>query len=236
MTTFSQLVDDLCVELVRPDLRPFIAASLNQVIRELHFDEKTEMPVHFGSNRYEVETLSLNPQMAVWPIPVVTRFQFLEAIFLPEYGEYAIQRNPRRVFEVEDNTNFYWYRTGPAIAIGGVAPVTHAKISWFEYLPNLENFPSGGRPATYDPVAENWSYYTVGGVNYALDDASMLRALELTTNWMILRWATILKAGVRNKVYIRLGDEIRARTTYSIYSTGRRQVINSEALNLESHR
>lgn len=234
MTTFSQIVDELVTELIRPDLRDSIARYLNQTLREVHFDEKTEMPVYYGSNRLEEDvTFVTNP--AVWMIPTIPRFQAVETIYLPNHCEYARQRPLRRVFDSEDKTQFFWYRTGPSIAIGGVAPITAAKLSWFEYVGNLQFFKTGQRPVLFDSATGDWAYQTVDGVDWGATTESRLAALEMSTNWLLLRWTESIKAGVRNKVYIRLGEDVRARTTYSIYSTARKQIINSESLNTESY-
>lgn len=234
MTTFSQIVDALVLELVRPDLRDSIARYLNQTLREVHFDEKTEMPVMYGSNRLE-EDVTFPTDPAVWSIPSIPRFQSLETIYLPSHREYARQRPLRRIFDDEDKTRFFWYRTGPSIAIGGIAPVKAAKISWFEFVGNLHFYKSGQRPVTFSEATGAWEYHNVNGTDWGATPESRLAALELSTNWLLLRWEESIKAGVRNKVYIRLGEDVRARTTYSIYSTARKQIINSESLNIESY-
>lgn len=235
MTTFSQMVDELTLELVRPDLRDTICSYLNQTLREVHFDEKTEMPVFYGDNRFEAEAY-FNTNPVVWPIPFVSRFQALDVIYLPWCGEYAVQRTLRRIHDSEDRTRFYWYRTGPAIAIGGIGQVIpSAQIAWFEFVRNLAFFPAGTRPATFKRDSGEWEFHNVGGTDYGSTPSLREQALEMSTNWLLERWSEIIKAGVRNKVYIRLGEQERARTTYPIYSTGRKQIINTESLNTESH-
>lgn len=59
MTTLSQLVDDLLVELVRPDMRSMLVDYANQTVREMHFRPATNAPVLFDANRYEEQILSL---------------------------------------------------------------------------------------------------------------------------------------------------------------------------------
>lgn len=232
MTTFSQLVDEIVVELLRPDLRTTAASYLNQTIREVHMHEQTQLPIYFESNRLEDEgTVATLP--ALWDIPSVPRFQALETLYYPDFGEYARKRHPSKI-RLQKSLDFpyYWYRTGSAIALGGLEVGHDYEISWFEYPRTLTYYAAASRPMTYATDSDTPTYNTVGAIDYNSTPELQAEAERLTTNWLIQRWAETLKQGVRNKIWVRLGEETRLRASYSIYSGLRAQLINAESMEL----
>lgn len=232
MSTFSQVVDELVTEHLRPDLRTSIAAYLNATIREVHMREQGGTPIYYESNRLE-DTGTIAALPALWDIPSVPRFQVLETLFFPDYGEYAKKRAPARVHLTQFNGSpFYWYRTGSAIAMSGILVGQDFNISWFEFPKTLLYYVSGQRPMTWSEETELPTYHTVGATDYNLNAASRALADSLTTNWLILRWKEMLKQGVRNKIFVRLGEETRARASYSIYSGLRGQCMASESMEM----
>jgi predicted DCC family thiol-disulfide oxidoreductase YuxK len=102
----------------------------------------------------------------------------------------------------------------------------------FEYPTALKYKVTASRPAQYD-VESGWTYATVGSVNYDLDADSRELARSLVTNWILLRWADILREGLRAKIYKRLSDQLRAQTSYSLYSQLRQGLYTSEAAELQ---
>lgn len=235
MSTFSQLVDELTIEHLRPDLRTTISSYLNATIREVHMHETTQLPVYYESNRLEVDVVVATDPPALWAIPKVTRFQAIETIYYPDFGEYATKRAPSRIYQPHlVGSPFFWYRSGPTIALGGLNITNKAKISWFEYPRALTYYAAAARPATWDAASESLIYNTVGSTDYDATDESRELAEELTTNWLLQRWGEMLKQGTRNKIFARLGEEARTRTSYSMYVSQRVQCVNSESMELNS--
>lgn len=228
MTTFSQLVDDMTTEHVRPDLRTSIAAYANQTIREVHAGRNNSAPILFGSNRYEAEwTVVGNPSL--WTIPHVSRFQRLEAVYLVEAGVYAQERSPDRVYkDYSPENRYYWYRTGAQIAIGDRSSQslvgTTVRFSYFLFPKQLKYYAANARPAVFDVETEGFTY----AAGYEVSDESRAQAEELSTNWILLRWGeAVIKQGVRAKVFARLGEE-RARIAYSSFESMREQLHAAE--------
>jgi hypothetical protein len=235
MSTFSQLVDELTVEHLRPDLRVTISSYLNATIREVHMHEQTQVPVYYDSNRLEVEVTISGSPPALWEIPKVTRFQAVDAIYYSDFGVYAVKRAPTKVYAPHlQGSPYYWYRSGQTIALGGLNATNKAKISWFEYPKTLLYYAAAARPMVWNVETESPSFQTVGAVDYNSTPELQATALELTTNWLIQRWAEMLKQGVRNKVFARLGEMDRTRTSYSMYASQRAQCINSESMELNT--
>lgn len=57
-------------------------------------------------------------------------------------------------------------------------------------------------------------------------------ALAKVTNWILERHEEMLAEGLRAKVYKRMADETRSRTSYSQYEAMRIGVTNTESLEL----
>ena len=225
MSTFSQIVDELATEHLRPDLLVTICEYLNQTIRELHMAKGTGNAILFDSNRVEAQFVP-SSLPAQWPIPVTTRFQRLETVFYVERGVYARKLNPTRVYENGHN-NFdpYWYRSGQYIILNGLNQGETAKISYFEFPRRLAYYPTSQRPASFNFESEAFTYLT----SYDTDDNTRLTAQGLVTNWMLLRWPTVLKEGVRAKVFKRLGEKDRAIMAFSAFEAQREGLNSAES-------
>lgn len=226
MTTFSQLVDELAAEVVRPDLRTTICSYVNQTIRELHSRRDSGLPVQFASNRVETEVTAAELPF-VWSIPNVARFQSIESIFDPATGQYLRQKTPGDIYR-DTNHPFpalYYYRSGPTVVLNGIAVGASVKMSYFEYPRLLTYYASDERPAVWDSITEVFTYLA------AYESTSELQetAESLTTNWLLLRWGElVIKEGVRAKVWKRLAELDRARLAYSAYSSLRDQLVATE--------
>lgn len=228
MTTLSQLVDELADECKRPDMLLQIAEFTNQTIRELHMRRAQGglmSPVHYDSNRVEDE-IEITALPAQWDIPAVTRFQKVETIYCVERGTYLTLRHPTRALESGfPNRDPYFYRAGSYVVLNGIAVGETAKISYFEFLRFLTYYVTALRPATWNPVTEAYTYLSAYNVN----DASRENARNLTINWMLLRWSTVVKEGVRAKIWKRLGEEMRAKMSFSAYEALRDGMQASES-------
>lgn len=230
MTTFSQLVDEMTIELIRPDLLDTITSYVNQTIRELHARRADSSPILFASNRIEAEwTVAASP--AVWPVPSVTRFQTMEAAYCEALDAVFKPRNPGRINEEQfaPSNRFYRYRTGPAFAFGDRARLSligHTiKLSYFEFPRLLKYYEPAARPAIWDMETESFAYAD------AYDSTAELRATAelLTTNWILLRWGeSVVKQGVRAKVFARLGEQERSKTSYSAFEAMREAMNGNE--------
>lgn len=226
MTTYSQLVDELVTEFVRPDLRVSITSYVNQTIRELHADSKAQTPILFDANRMEYEGM-VSSLPAQWMIPHVTRFQRLETVYYPDYGVYAKQRHPSRAYEQRDNlTRFYWYRSGPVIILSGLEENNEFKLTYFEFPRHLIYYAPDARPAIWDYEAEVFEF----NPEYIGTPELQELAIELTSNWLLLRWLECIKQGTRAKIWARVGEADRGRVAYSLYEQERQQLVLSESL------
>ncbi len=222
-TTFSQLVDDLAVELRRSDLRDTIATYVNQSVRELHSRPSQNVIVKFDANRVEDEQVVASANPYLWQIPSVTRFIDIETAYLPEYGIYVPPKNPKisREFSFQPNSEIYYYRTGPTYAFAGIGVGATVQLSYFMYPRFLAYKASVDRLVRYDPDTDSFVLIAGGG-------APTEEQLDLEVHWPIMRWADTIRQGARSKVYGRLGDMDRSRTAYSAFESSRMTVWNSE--------
>lgn len=240
MTTFSQLIDEVYVELVRPDMKGMLPAYLNQTIRELHQNSLTNpsMPVFYDDNRMEAEVVvtgaDVNQGIFLWSIPVTSQFQAMEAVWYAGANVYAKERNPstarlRTMSSVDDK--YYFYRTGPQYAFsctGGDGQ--KIQLSWFEYPRTLKYYPNDAtRPMSYD--VETQTYTRNPNYTPVQSDA---QAQLLTVNWLLDRHEDTLKEGLRAKAYKRMGEEFRASRCYSQFENMRSGVQAAESLDLSA--
>jgi len=227
MTTFSQLVDDMTKELLRPDLRNTIVAFTNQTIRECHLKQPDGVAILFESNRQEVEwTVPSLP--AVWPIPFVTRFQRMQTAFYKERNCLAKKKDPNKALRNGVNSyDPFWYRTGGFFAFNGINAGETVQIGYYEYPARLKYYPDdSSRPCNFNFETELYTYNTASNVN----DTTRATARDLCTNWLLLRWGeSVIKAGVRLKVFARLGDDTRAKLMYGPFENLRKGMIASES-------
>lgn len=234
MTTFSQVIDELREELVRPDMTNFLVAYLNQTIRDMQFDSQTNRAVKYAENRKEeiltVTGVATPADAFVWELPNLALFQGMDAAYYDRVRRYAVSRAPS-VAKLESLSDplraFYWYRTGPAIAFAGAGGNGNTiRLSWFEYLPTLTYYADPkNRPVVYD--YETGLYMINTEYTPALTpEEKMLRS----TNWLLSRHVDTLKEGTRAKAYKRMDDANRGRLAYSQFESMRMQVINAESI------
>ena len=220
MTTFSQLVDDVVMELLRPDLLVAAVSYVNQTMRELHFKPNPagqSIMVHYDANRLEDEVPVNTPEPFLWTIPSTTSFQDMEAAYSPTIGLYIKPKNPRvtKAVSFEPNANVFWYRSGPSIAFAGLPNGSTLQISWFEYARSMGYRATADRVVEFDPL--NQVYVRVGG-GPAPTEAELL----LETNWMLQRWGdSVVKEGLRAKLWKRVGEIERGRMAYSAFESAR---------------
>ena len=230
MTTFSQLVDEMVRETKRQDLVTDIAKYLNQTIRELHMEPQRGNAVFYRQNRKEAVVTANVDSGQVWEIPNSPRFQGVEAVqFMSVYTD---SENPY-VKEFSPGVNlarstFGYYRVGDFFCFKGYGGLnSKIGISWFEFVQAHKYYVPGLNPALYD-IEDGWSYLPA----FDVDDTTRERARTLTSNWMLLRWKPVIEEGLRAKIYKRLSDESRARTSYSMYTTLRQGLYSSEVADL----
>jgi hypothetical protein len=237
MTTFSQLVDEMVIETRRPDLRSEIANYLNQTIREVHFEPSRGNVVLYGENRKEDQITAVSDSAQIWDIPSPTNFQTMEAVRFPSIClgrmEYVQEARPGPSLS---SRPFFYYRSGSSFVFGGTQGYggvgAFIQLSWFEYPPSLKYKVTADREATYD-VESGWTYNTVATVNYNSTPELQATARLRVTNWILLRWADVLREGLRAKIYKRLSDQLRAQTSYSLYSQLRQGLYTSEVAELQ---
>lgn len=222
MTTFSQLIDEMVLELLRPDLRTSITAYANSTIRELHAKPGNSAPILFGENRYEAEFSPLVVP-AVWPIPSMPRFQRLEIAYEPVKGVYYTERALTRINDTSPNP-YWWYRTGSNIAFSNLEVGETIDLAYFMFPRLLSYYAVPDRPATWDSTTEQFTYHAA----YNGTPELQATARDLTINWILSRWGELaVKQGIRSKVWARLDDN-RARIAYSAFEAMREQLQAAE--------
>lgn len=231
MTTFSQMVDDLTKEFVRPDLEDtngVISAYLNQTIREVHtgsqgqrykFDENCE--------EFSIDVPTLVDNQFIWPIANFNRLQLIESVWLPLIGRWSIAKRPRGLRSLGNQSyeeEVTHYQSGDSLVIRGVrVPGDGAiRLSAYYYPRSLVYRTKLTRWASYSDEDEAWTYHRLG-------DKPAAELEALSTNWLIQRWPDLLKEGVRAKVYKRLGDQLRMTSSYSAYQQIRNEMQSQES-------
>lgn len=228
MTTFSQMVDLLLKEIVRPDMVSMLPDYLNQTIREMHTNAQTSLPVGYADNRVEhiinIDSSVESTDSFVWPLPDVLRFQMVEAVYYRAWGLYAKQRTPdvARVRNFADPLRgYYYYRSGPNLAFSKPGRVgDKVEVSIFCYPRRLSYLQGTARKVAWNQDLEVFEYRNGGTI---LD-------LEKETNWLLQRHADCLMEGTRAKAYKRMDDQNRAKLCYSQYEAMRAAVIATESV------
>lgn len=231
MTTFSQLVDKMIRETHRPDMAPEIASYLNQVIREVHFDPQTNNVVIYSENYKEQQLVATVESGMTWSIPNPANFQAILGVKFARCDRWAKQVTPGPRIQLED---YCWYRGGSMLAFGGRLGYggigAAIQLAWYEYPRGLKYFPLVNRPAEYDPDS-GWTY----APTYDVDEVTRLQAREMVSNWLLMRWDTVLEEGLRAKIYKRTSDTERQRTSYSLYMQLRRGLYTSEVADVSQY-
>lgn len=235
MTTLSQLVDDLATETGRADMRATIAEYLNQTIREVHFSSGTGGTIFFAENLQEASLVANVDGGFGWDIPNPPNFQAMAAVKYESSWDrlganiWPKEMTPSRNLADLDN---YYYRAGGRFFFAGYGGNNAIiSIAWFEYPRRLIYKASGLRYAIWDAESDSWTY-----APSANTPELQLAARTLSSNWLLMRWRDVLAEGVRAKIYKRLGDEVRARTCYSLYSQLRIGLQTSESADLSGYR
>jgi hypothetical protein len=227
MTTFSQLVDKMVAELKRPDLQVEIASYLNQTIREMHIEPTRNNTVLYPSNRKEDQITTTVESGQTWNVPKASTFQGpLVARYENVFDSECQPVWPKEVKPgpIMSKIQEYFYRAGSYYVFncfGGVGSLI--TLMWYEYPPVLNYYASALRPGSYDEV-NGWTYLS----SYNDSDLHRQQAQDLCTNWILLRWSVVVEEGVRAKVFKRLSDDVRARTSYSMYMAQRNGVYTGE--------
>lgn len=220
MTTFSQIVDELATEMVRPGMHQILAGYLNQAMREVHFEVNTNQPVFFADSLHEAPlTVSgvTDTTPFLWTIPKAPLFQGIGAVWYHAYQVYARPRSPKINKLANPNApadRFSYYRTGAQFAFsetGGNGALV--SLCWFEYLPSL---------FYYDAVANRPVTYNLQNDTYTINPAyvgTAEQAMATSTNWLIQRHPDLLRESVRAKHYRRADDQFRSSVAYSSYKT-----------------
>lgn len=226
MTTFSQLVDEMVSETKRPDLVSEISRYVNQTIRELHFSADRNAALFYPENFREASLTATAEETFTWEIPNPTQFQKMAGVKFPNvydrdgYPVWATETVPGRHLNQLDH---FYYRVGGTFVFAGYGGIDGViALAWYEFPRSLVYKSTAARPASYDPES-GWSYAD------EVDDPELEEAARiLTTNWLLMRWHDVVAEGVRAKVYKRLSDTERARTSYSMYGSLRQGLWTSE--------
>lgn len=227
MTTFSQLVDEVVMECRRPDMVADIATFLNQTLRELHFSERNKA-ILYKDGLNEVLLTATQESGFNWAIPSPETFQ---AMALVRY-ETLIQQG-KRAYAPEKTPGIgligqtiFWYRVASTVCFSGYGGMgAQIALAYHSYTRRGKYYQAGGRPAEFDSDF-GWTY----AAPFDVDDESRAMARELVTNWLLMRWSDVIKEGVRAKVYKRLSDTERSRTSYSMFGALKEGLVSSESI------
>lgn len=227
MTTFSQLVDRIVNETRRPDLLVDIGDYLNQTIRELHFTPERGNAIFYRDNLREVQLTANSESAFRWQIPLPAVFQGMQAVRFDSVATrdvdqvYARETIPSRAIQ---GLEHFYYRAGDTYVFSGFGGLNaNISLAYYEYPRRLKYRALAERFASWDDES-GWSYHD----DWDDTDELKLDARNLSSNWLLLRWADVCAEGLRAKVYKRTSDDARARTCYSLYSQLRQGLFTSE--------
>lgn len=227
MFTFSQMVDEMVSEVKRPDLTSEIARYVNQTIRECHFSTDRQAAIFFKENFKEAQITATAESGQVWEVPNPTTFQKMAGVKYPTQFDsngdpvWAEETVPGRHLNRLDN---YFYQVGGSFVFSGYGGVgATISLAYFGFPSSLKYKAVAARPATYDEES-GWSYHPD-----ITTDEDRESARLVCSNWLLLRWSTVISEGVRAKTFKRVSDTERARNCYSLYGQLRQGLITSES-------
>jgi hypothetical protein len=231
MTTYSQLVDDMVAETRRPDLVGDVCLYLDQTIRELHFIPASGNAVLYRDNLTEIQLTASADSGFAWDVPDSATFQAMLAVRYDDildsfgYGFYPPEKTPGRGLT---GLKGFYYRAGTRYVFSGYGQMgSRISLAYYVYPRKLKYYAAGSRPAIYDSDM-GWTYADAFSGTPDLNQA----AQAYTTNWMLMRWDTVIREGLRAKIYKRLSDGDRAKLCYSLYSNLRQGLYTSESIDL----
>lgn len=226
MTTFSQLVDEICQETLRPDLVENVCSNILSTILELHSDSNSGEALGFADNLYEAAVVPPDGSDTFqWPIPYPNLFHFVEAVWLDGMQKYADQRVPSTMSLNPQIAADYaaWYRSGSYLCIEGHLGDT-VRIAIYQRPRGLIYYEPAQRPCMWNEQTQEYTYLP----SYDVNEATRETARLLCVNWMLERYDMMLKVGARAKMYSRLGDTEKSRVDYSQYNGLRPGFVSAE--------
>ena len=227
MPTYTEMVESLILESRRPDMRLVIAADLNSTIRDLHFRTvggDGGAPVRYSNNLVEDELTLAGSAPYMWDIPRPALFMAMEDVFCRNRNIHLELRSPKTIHRL--STDFtalaIYYRSGPAIVMGGVYSGDSIAISYYEYLGGLR---------LKTPDAQVIRSTETPGIYERISDSGVPTEAELAaeTNWLLDKYDMVIREGVLSKLYRRINDLDRAKMSYSAFESGRISIQNTEA-------
>ena len=232
MTTFSQLVDTIVSESRRPDMVQEISTYINQTIRELHFDSERNKILFFNDNFRESQLTASSESGFSWTIPNPAVFQKLKTVNYPTNMDWdgkpiwPQRTTPGRHL---NGMKYFYYQAGNQFFFEGYGGL-NAKINlgWFEF-PRRLPYVAENRLVTWDEENQDFVYDPS-----LVTDEQKADALAKATNWILTRHEDVVAEGARAKVYKRLSDTERARTSYSMYMSLRGGFWSNEVAFTES--
>ena len=222
------MVDSIVSETKRPDLVSDVARYLNQTIRECHFDPETNAAQFYRDNLRELQLNTGNAESSfTWEIPNPANFQQILAVnylgVFDSSGNTLWPKETRPGRHMRDLTSYFYRVQQTFVFVGFGGRQRLINLAYYSYPSSLPYFAPACRPAYYDDY---------GGLIYGPDwicDEDKENAKCLTTNWLLERWHTVVAEGVRAKVYKRIADTERARTSYSLYAQLRKGLMTAES-------
>lgn len=154
MTTYSQLVDELVLEVRRPDMVVDIARYCNETIRELHFDPKNNAALFYRENFREALILAASEASLTWTIPFPSLFQKMAAVkYLNQWGSgaqvYATETMPGRPL---NGMKWYYYQAGDSFVFSDFGGANaQVALGYYEFPRPLQYKVPAARLVVWDP-------------------------------------------------------------------------------------
>lgn len=228
MTTLTQVVDTIVAEVKRRDLTSRITTFANQTIREVHAQpNQLGRSLTFKANLHERILIPDVDTGFVWPIPEARNFQLLSDVWYQIPGVAPLERTPSSAMENrhEVNGRFYFYRSGDSFVFDGYggtdAPIM---VAYHSFPRRLTHFLRNA-PVLWNEEEQRYEYSD----EYNTTPEKRQEALDKSTNWVLERWTDVILEGVRAKTYKSIGDDGRARLSYSLYESSRPQLVAAES-------
>lgn len=225
MTTFSQMIDAVVQEVKQKHLINDAGRYLNQAVREVHQNPEDNNAYLFRDNFTEIQLVAQGDSY-VWDIPSPERFQGIAvvqytSIFVDNARPYVPEMKPSRALA---GMSRYYYRGGSRVAFKGYGGNgSTINLGFFQFPRLLKYKLPADRKVFWDEE-----------LGFTFDPSLVTQeqqaaALELETNWLIRRWPMVLEEALRAKIYKRVSDDARARTSYSLYAQLRKGLITAES-------
>lgn len=217
---FSEAVDKALAMSGRPDKLAVAPDLLMDAIREV-----TDSRLYWRDRVEDLLTASGTP--FIWNLPTSFRrmetVQYVDGGGVDGCGTFPKFHPPGRIQAQALQQKFY-YGSGTSFVFSGVSTGMLIKVSYFAYVPYLDYYPVGSRPAVYNKATDSWTYLP----EYDVDDETRYLARTLVTNWALLNFNGVFLNGLVAKILNGVDDQERGRIHYSLFQAGKTRIQQNE--------